>query len=298
MGGKKSAIVELFEQLQVLIVYGVLCVSKDVDLIAAHLQEALERDQEQRGHGIRREPWCLDTFAVQEIEPLFRFKTKDDIRYLMDSLDFPPDEYWVTPSGTRFAREEAITFYLRRMMYPTKLRLVHREGFKAQIGALSELYTMVSDWLYENHTHRLLQTGLTKWAHRVPGYALAIQAYTGIPWRCFGFIDGTSRGVAKPGFWQREFYSGHKRHHCLQFLSITGQVHSNWENTVAGPSTSFLKKTEKNPTFFDFCDILYGARTNSKLPHRYSNCYSNSAVSIQQFAVSFPVLLYRYSKLL
>jgi hypothetical protein len=145
MGGKKSAIVELYEQLEVLVEYGALCVCKDIDLIVAHLQEALERDQEQRGHGIRREPWSLDTFEVQEIDSLFRFKTKDDIIYLMDSLDFPPDEYWMTPSGTRFTQEEAMTFYLRRMAYPTKLRLVHREGFKAQIGALSELYTMVSD---------------------------------------------------------------------------------------------------------------------------------------------------------
>lgn len=37
----------------------------------------------------------------------------------------------------------------------------------------------------------------------------------------FAFIDGTSRAIARPGHFQREFYSGHKRNHCLQFLSVT-----------------------------------------------------------------------------
>lgn len=34
-------------------------------------------------------------------------------------------------------------------------------------------------------------------------------------------MDGTSRRIDRPGYFQRAFYSGHKRQHCLQFLSVT-----------------------------------------------------------------------------
>lgn len=196
MGRKGKATVQLLKELDVLVSFDVISLSKDAELVFEHVQAALEKDNEQRGHGIRRQPWGLDTFEKQLIPELFRFKTKEDIQNLMDQLALPPDEYWLTPSGTRFTREEAMTFFLRRMCYPTKLTLVHLEGFHAQIGALSELYTMVSEWLFLTHTERLLQTGLTKWAHRVPLYAQVIQDYTGVPWRCFGFIDGTARPIS------------------------------------------------------------------------------------------------------
>ena len=37
----------------------------------------------------------------------------------------------------------------------------------------------------------------------------------------FAFIDGTARAINRPGFFQRLFYSGHKRNHVLQFLSVS-----------------------------------------------------------------------------
>ena len=76
--------------------------------------------------------------------------------------------------------------------------------------------------MFVNHTHRLLRTGMSKWARRVPEYAQCVGEYTGFPsFNVFGFLDGTSRNIGRPGFWQRAFYSGHKRKHCLQFLSVT-----------------------------------------------------------------------------
>ena len=75
--------------------------------------------------------------------------------------------------------------------------------------------------MFENQSSRLLQTGLGKWAHRVPEYAQRVEKYTGIALDCFGFVDGTSRPISRPGYFQRAFYSGHKWNHYLQFLSVT-----------------------------------------------------------------------------
>ena len=37
---------------------------------------------------------------------------------------------------------------------------------------------------------------------------------------CFGFIDGTVRGMARPSVGQRSCYNGHKRKHALKFQSV------------------------------------------------------------------------------
>lgn len=77
-----------------------------------------------------------------------------DVRRLMDELDLPGDGYWVTKSRSRFTREEAFLLYLRRLSYPATLQNLADEGFSAQPGSLSELYKMVDEWIFENHTGR------------------------------------------------------------------------------------------------------------------------------------------------
>ena len=37
---------------------------------------------------------------------------------------------------------------------------------------------------------------------------------------CFGFVDGTVRGIARPGHNQRVMYNGHKRVHSVKFQSV------------------------------------------------------------------------------
>ena len=183
-------------------------------------EEAEEDENSPVGYGVTRQPWGFDTFSPEQHETMFRFK-RWQIEKLMDELAFPP--VWILKTRGVFTGEEAMLLYLRRMSYPTSLLALTREGFTAQISDLSQLYHMVDDWLYETHTRRLLQTGLTKWAPRVRDYADAICEVTGIHgFNVFGFIDGTTRAIARPGYFQREFYSGHKRVHCLQFLSVTG----------------------------------------------------------------------------
>ena len=195
---------------------------EDAELIFGSILAAYHaNDVELIGDGIRRRAWSLDSFADRQMKNRFRF-TKDQIRELMDALDFPGDDYWVLSCGSRFPREEAITLYLRRLAFPNTLLNLAEEGFPAQRSALSQLHQLVSAWLYNHHTYRLLQTSQTKWAVRVPMYADHVRDYTGFDLNIFGFVDGTSRPICRPGYFQNSYYSGHKRHHVLQFLSVTG----------------------------------------------------------------------------
>ena len=201
---------------------GKLCALDDADIILEALARAEAIDDEFRGDGITRHPWGWDTFPPPQYAQLFRFNSARDIELLMDVLNFPGDEYWILPTGN-FTREEAMLLYLRRLSYPSNYVHLAREGFRAQKAALSQLYRKVGEWMFVNHTHRLLRSGMSKWAPRVPLYARHIGEYTGFAeMNVFGFLDGTSRAIDRPGFWQRAFYSGHKRRHCLQFLSVTG----------------------------------------------------------------------------
>lgn len=76
------------------------------------------------------------------------------------------------------------------------------------------------DDIYERF-HNLLETLNLTWLDPVV-FCRAIYE-KGAPLRnCWGFIDGTARGICRPIINQRIMYSGHKRVHCLKFqVSIT-----------------------------------------------------------------------------
>ena len=78
-----------------------LCPSRDADLISAFCLDAMERDDESRGLGIRRQAWGFDTFPRQQMDGLFRFE-QEEIEELMEELDFP--RHWITPSGSPLHR--------------------------------------------------------------------------------------------------------------------------------------------------------------------------------------------------
>ena len=79
----------------------------------------------------------------------------------------------------------------------------------------------VLDWIYEFHSFRL-----TSWnqAFLAPpfleSYAQAVERQGSPLKNCFGFIDGTVRGISRPDTNQRVVYNGHKRVHGLKFQSV------------------------------------------------------------------------------
>ena len=124
--------------------------------------------------GIRRAPWALDDFAPDRFQDLFRFEDTDDVRQLMRVIEFPVA--WQTSKGN-FTSEEAMSLFLKRMVYPC--RFVDLQGeMPAQRGALSSLFLAVTDWMYDKWTLPLINTGMTKWRHRAQLYADAIDWQT------------------------------------------------------------------------------------------------------------------------
>ena len=86
---------------------------------------------------------------------------------------------------------------------------------------------------------------------KVPTY-LFLQAIArkGAPLQhCWGFIDGTARHICRPSVNQEEYYSGHKRHHCIKFQSTVtpdGLIIS-LLGPFSGRRHDSGKKNEENP---------------------------------------------------
>ena len=96
------------------------------------------------------------------------------------------------------------------------------------------IYNTVLDFVYENHGHRL-----QSWQHgflqpaKLEQYANTIHNKGAPLQNCFGFIDGTVLGIARPQTNQRVCYNGHKRIHALKFQSIA--LPNGWIANLKGP---------------------------------------------------------------
>lgn len=80
----------------------------------------------------------------------------------------------------------------------------------------------VLDWIYDNHSHRLISWNNQPYLSPA-NLQLYVQAISrqGSPLRnCFGFVDGTIRAISRPGENQRVVYNGLKCVHSLKFQSV------------------------------------------------------------------------------
>ena len=74
------------------------------------------------------------------------------------------------------------------------------------------------DDIYERFSHLLTSLDLVWLDPEL--FAEAIEAKGAPLHRCWGFIDGTPRPIARPVRNQRVMFSGHKRTHCLKFQVV------------------------------------------------------------------------------
>ena len=257
------------------IAVGIFCPYRDVETVAALLAYSmldLKQPSRKRKHGAFRARWDLDSIDAGFFEVTFRFKSAEDVRELMDELDFP--ERWETSRGCIFTGEEAISVYLARLAWPNRYITMSAGDFPANTGALSDIFNQVEQWMMDNHTSRMLQTGMTKWLPRCETYSDAITAKHGFedfP-GCIGFIDGTFRPTGKPGgdfdMIQRLSFSGHKRGHGMQFLSITapdGIILWTYGPSIGKDQDNTMVKESK---FFDMMKTLHRlAGTPSEQPY-------------------------------
>lgn len=101
---------------------------------------------------------------------------------------------------------------------------------------------------------------------------------------CWGFIDGTARAICRPGVDQQEYFSGHKRLHCVKYqsvlcpdgiiVSLLGPFHGRRHDAGILRESGFYEQLEsccKFPherNFVLYGDPAYGVREQLISPHR------------------------------
>ena len=64
----------------------------------------------------------------------------------------------------------------------------------------------------ENKGHLLEDLQANEWLNRQ-----SVRTRGGAIRNCWGFIDGTPRPICRPTVDQENYYSGHKRFHCVKY---------------------------------------------------------------------------------
>lgn len=79
------------------------------------------------------------------------------------------------------------------------------------------------NYIYNNFGHLLSDLRNLPWHNleRFRLYADAVEAKGAPIPNCFGFIDGTTRGICRPSENQEAYYSGHKRQHCEKYQAVS-----------------------------------------------------------------------------
>ena len=145
----------------------------------------------------------------------FRFE-KVDFDRLVQLLQIP-DRF--AESGHVFSGPVCFAVTLYRFSYPC--RWCSLEGmFGEDRSRLSRMHKLCVDFLYARWGFKV-DMDLGFLLPRLVSYRRAIFAKTGgLVGNMWGFIDGTARQICRPTFFQRLFFSGHKRNHCLKYQGI------------------------------------------------------------------------------
>lgn len=116
---------------------------------------------------------------------------------------------------------EGLCIFLRRLAYPNRLSdLEPLFGLSAEYLSVVSKYVM--NFIYEQKSHLLFDLNNLNWLdrNRMRYYARAVRNKGAALMNCWGFIDGTARPICRPSIDQENYFSGHKRHHCLKYQSV------------------------------------------------------------------------------
>ena len=159
----------------------------------------------------------VDEWSDVECHTELRF-AKQDLDELLECLGVP--EKITCEQRTVCGGMEGLCILLKRLSYPCRYTdMVPRFGRNPT--ELCLIFNRIVDFIYDNHHHRL-----RRWdqfflqPNQLNRYAEAVHQQGAPLSNCFGFIDGTVRGIARPQENQRVMYNGHKRMHSLKFQSV------------------------------------------------------------------------------
>ena len=159
----------------------------------------------------------LDDMENSECVAEFRVN-KHDLPALAEALQIP--DVFKCRQRSISDGMEGLCMLLRRLAYPCRYSdMIARFGRPTPV--LSMITNEVIDYIYNNHSHRIMQWNPTiLQPAQLQEYANAIHVKGAALDNCFGFIDGTVRPISRPGEHQRIVYNGHKRVHGLKCQSV------------------------------------------------------------------------------
>ena len=166
--------------------------------------------------------WKYDRFDINNFDDAqcqvdFRFK-KNDLATLVAVFGLP--EKIITSQRTVCSGLEGLCVLLKRLAFPCRYTDM-ASLFGRNPTEICLIFNTVIDFMYETHCHRL-----KNWnqpilqPQKLKEYCDAIYQKGSPLNNCFGFIDGTVRGIARPEVDQRVVYNGHKKKHALKYQSL------------------------------------------------------------------------------
>lgn len=126
-----------------------------------------------------------------------------------------------TPKSRRsFTPFEALVILLSRLSYPCQLDML-TERFHISKSAISECINELSCFLTEKWAIPLLSFNPGRLTHARLDLFASVIASRGCPMdNIWGFLDVTIKMVCRPGWEQKELYSGYAKGHCLKYQAV------------------------------------------------------------------------------
>ena len=116
---------------------------------------------------------------------------------------------------------EGLCIYLRWLAYPNRLSDLEAL-FALSPSYLSAIANTTMNIIDRNKGHLLTHLSNLTWLNqnKFQYYANAVTQKRAPIRNCWGFVDGTARPICRPSVNQVEYYSGHKRQHCVKYQSV------------------------------------------------------------------------------
>ena len=147
----------------------------------------------------------------------FRFQ-KSHIFQLFEILNVP--ETLVTSQGTVCDGVESLCILLKRLAFPCRYTDMVPIFGRSSVE-LCLIFNTLVDHFYDLHSHRLRSWNQPLLQpNKLAEYCDVIHQKGAPLDNCFGFIDGTVRGICRPQRNQQIVYNGHKRIHAIKFQSV------------------------------------------------------------------------------
>ncbi|XP_030766491.1 protein ALP1-like [Sitophilus oryzae] len=162
--------------------------------------------------------FTLDDYADEDVKKHFRFE-RQDILQLANFLGIPDPVR--TQRRVKVNNVTALCILLKRLAYLNRLRDIS-PMFSLSPQSISEVVRATTDIILANNGRLLNNLQDLQWLDRnkMTYYSQAVHAKGGAMQNCWGFIDGTARQICRPSVEQENYYSGHKRFHCLKYQSV------------------------------------------------------------------------------